>query len=86
MLEQVPAFVICIQAGPIDPRPPLRLERLDTLELDIEIELQAGDVVVWQVRESRVPEGIIFLEQHQDGEIADFSSAAPVSGSDNVSC
>ena len=70
VLEQVPALVIGVDVRPIDPGPALRLERLDALELDIEVELQPGDIAIRQVRESRVAEGIVLLEQQHDREIA----------------
>jgi len=43
---------------------------LDALELDVEVELQPGDIAVRQVRESRVPEGIVLLEHQHDREVA----------------
>src|SRR5579885_712986 len=64
VLQEVSALVISVDVRPIDPRPLFRLERLDALELDIEIELQAGEIAIRQIREARMAEGIVLLEEH----------------------
>ena len=48
----------------------LGLESLDALALDIEIQLQAGEIAIWKIGEAWVPERIVLLEQHENGEIA----------------
>jgi len=58
-----------VERGPIQDAPFFPLDRLDALPGNIEVQRDAREIVIRQVRKAWVAERVVLMEQHQDREI-----------------